>query len=176
MNDGSYQETLFEGDSHGAEFSEDREYRYRLWRMWDPEKPVLAFIMLNPSTADEVELDPTCRRCKGYVEDWGYGKLVVGNIFALRSTDPENLYDHDDPVGPENDAHLQAIVDDADKVIAAWGTHGAHRDRGREVVDLLDADLEALDTTKEGHPCHPLYQPKDIEPVPFDYGGEHDGE
>lgn len=165
---------FLQDNRHGAVFSDDREYRYRLWRTWDVDKPTLAFIMLNPSTADEVELDPTCRRCRGYVEDWGYGKLVVGNLFALRSTDPENLYDHERPVGPENDDHLQSIVDDADMVIAAWGTHGAHRDRGRDVVDLLDADLHALDTTKAGHPCHPLYQPKDIDPIPFTYGGSDD--
>lgn len=151
----------------GAEFSECDEYRYRLWRTWDTSKPTLAFIMLNPSTADATSLDPTCRRCKTYAEDWGYGKLVVGNIFALRSTDPQGLYEHDDPVGPANDEHLREIVDEADRVIAAWGTHGALMDRGREVAEMLDGELEALDTTKDGHPNHPLYQPKDIEPVHY---------
>lgn len=151
----------------GAEFSDDGEYRYRLWRTWDVERPTLAFLMLNPSTADETTDDPTVRRCIGYAKDWGFGTLVVGNLFALRSTDPENLYDHPDPVGPENDAHLEEICDEAEKVIAAWGHHGGLDDRGAEVTRTLDADLFALDTTKDGHPVHPLYQPKDADPKPY---------
>lgn len=64
-------------DRNGAELSEDREYRYRLWRQWDAQKPTLAFIMLNPSTADESEDDPTIRRCLGYAEDFEFDKLSV---------------------------------------------------------------------------------------------------
>lgn len=149
----------------GAVFSDNREYRYRLWRAWDLNKPAIAFVMLNPSTADEVSLDPTCRRCRNYAEDWGYGKLIVGNIFALRSTDPNELYEHPDPVGPENDKYLREVCADAEKVIAAWGNHGQYQDRGREVAEMLDVDLYALDTNNSGEPVHPLYQPSDIEPV-----------
>lgn len=151
----------------GAELSEDREYRYRLWRTWDVSKPTLAFIMLNPSTADETEDDPTIRRCLGYAKDWGYGKLVVGNLFALRATDPSELRDHPSPVGPENDEHLRQICNEADKVIAAWGTDGALHGRGREVAEMLDVELHALNETKEGHPNHPLYQPADADPEVF---------
>lgn len=161
--------TILKDDRQGAEFGEDREYRYRLWRTWDVAKPTLAFIMLNPSTADETQNDPTIRRCIGYARKWGYGKLVVGNLFAVRTPDPAKLYDYFDPVGPENDDHLQEICDDANKVIAAWGTHGGLGDRGQHVTMDLDAELYALDTTKEGHPVHPLYQPKDAKPEPFSY-------
>lgn len=155
---------------YGAVFSGDRTWRYRLWRIWDVESPTLAFIMLNPSTADETTLDPTCRRCRGYAEAWGYGTLLVGNLFALRSTDPGRLSDDDvdDPIGPDNDDHLQSICEDADRVVAAWGHHGSLMDRGVEVARMLDVDLYALDTTTEGHPVHPLYQPADIDPVRWD--------
>lgn len=161
-------------DRSDAILSSNREYRYRLSRRWDATKQTLAFIMLNPSTADESEDDPTVRRCLGYAKDWGYGELVVGNLFALRATDPSELREHPDPVGPENRNHLQSICEDAEMVIAAWGTDGALQNRGPEVVNMLDADLYALNTTKEGHPNHPLYQPKDAEPEPFDYGGYDD--
>jgi hypothetical protein len=154
-------------NNRGALISADGDYRYRLWRTWDDEKPTVAFIMLNPSTADATTDDPTIRRCIGYAEDWGYGTLVVGNLFALRSTDPGELSDHSDPVGPDNDEHLLAICDEAKQIIAAWGTHGSLRDRGRTVAHLLDADLYALDTTQDGQPTHPLYQPADRDPQPF---------
>jgi hypothetical protein len=135
--------------------------------LFQREKLKKPFLMLNPSTADETADDPTVRRCIGYAKDWGYGTLVVGNLFALRSTDPENLYDHPDPVGPENDVHLEEICDEAEKVIAAWGHHGGLHDRGPEVPRALDADLFALDTTKDDHLAHPLYQPKDADLDPY---------
>lgn len=155
----------------GAEISEDGQYRYSLWRTWDVGLPTVAFIMLNPSTADGVEDDPTIRRCIGLAKSWGYGTLVVGNLFALRTKEPEDLYDHQAPVGPENDDYLREIVADDPLVVAAWGHHGGLDDRGREVVDLLDVDLFALDTTQEGHPAHPLFQPADADLEPFSYGG-----
>lgn len=159
--------SLFVDDTSTAVISDDGTYRYRLRRRWDANAGTCAFIMLNPSTADGTEDDATIRRCIGYAKDWGYGELVVGNLFALRSTDPDNLRDHPDPVGPENDAWLSKIVDAADRVVAAWGTNGSYLDRGREVVQGLDVGLYALNTTKDGHPCHPLYQPADAEPEPY---------
>jgi hypothetical protein len=161
-------------DNHGAVISADGDYRYRLWRTWDDEKPAVAFIMLNPSTADATTDDPTTRRCIGYAEDWGYGRLVVGNLFAFRSTDPRQLEDHSAAVGPDNDEHLLAIRDEAEKIIVAWGTHGSLRDRDHRVAHLLDADLYALDTTQDGQPAHPLYQPADIDPNPFTVDGVSD--
>lgn len=40
-------------ENNGAKFSEDRNYRYALWRIWDESKPMVMFIGLNPSTANE---------------------------------------------------------------------------------------------------------------------------
>lgn len=162
-------------DRRGAKFSDDREYRYRLWRAWDFNKPAIAFIMLNPSTADEVELDPTCRRCREYAKRWGYGRLEVGNIFALRSSEPEDLYDHQAPIGPKNDEYLKKICDEVSMVVVAWGSHGSLDNRGREVYEMLDVTLYALDTIKSGHPVHPLYQPANIEPQLFEFDGDEYG-
>lgn len=155
----------------GASFSDDRTYRYRLWRTWDADGPTVAFVMLNPSTADERTLDPTCRRCKGFAETWGYGRMIIGNLFALRATDPDRLAAHDDPVGPDNDAHIRQIAATAETVVAAWGHRGDLHDRGRAVAEMLDCELFALDTTQAGHPVHPLYQPAEMEPAPFAYEG-----
>jgi hypothetical protein len=150
-------------DRHGAVISDDGTYRYRLWRTWDTSKPVLAFVLLNPSTADATTDDPTLRRCQGYAEQWGYGRVELVNLFALRSTDPDQLYEHDNPVGPENNQYLQDVCEDADKVIVAWGNHGTLDGRGDTVTELLDTDLYALDVTNQEQPTHPLYQPRDTD-------------
>lgn len=149
--------------SAGALFSDCEDYRYALWRTWDSRKPSLAFIMLNPSTATETALDPTVRRCIDYAKRWGYGGLVVGNIFALRSTDPKMLYDVDDPIGPDNDEQLMKIIKSCGKVIVAYGKHGALHDRGAAVLSMIREFKTpmALKLNGDGSPAHPLYQKKD---------------
>ena len=84
-------------------------YRYKLSRIRNPDKPMVMFIMLNPSTADANVDDPTIRRCIGFTERWGYGDLWVGNLFALRSSRPRDLLMADAPMGPENDSALNSI-------------------------------------------------------------------
>lgn len=160
--------TPLQDDRSDAVLSEDGIYRYRLSRTWDVEKPTLAWVMLNPSTADASEDDPTIRRCIGYAEDWGFGGIVVGNLFALRATGPSELADHPEPVGPENGRNLREICEAAETVVAAWGANGDLDGRAMEVARTLDADLHCLDVTKAGHPVHPLYQPADAEPEPWD--------
>jgi len=133
-------------------------YRYRLERTWDDEASKVAFIMLNPSTADAETDDPTIRRCIGFAKSWGFGGLIVGNLFALRSTDPMFLYSHSDPVGPDNDAHLRSIAICAEQVVFAWGNHGLFQERGRVVAEMLDdRNISALNITGKGQPGHPLY-------------------
>lgn len=161
---GTEQSALLRDDRNGATLDKDREYRYRLWRTWDVEGPTVAFVMLNPSTADENEDDPTLRRCLNYAKEWGYGRLEVVNLFALRATDPDELRKHEAPIGGANDVHLCQVCESAEKVVAAWGANGSLLERGREVAEMLDSNLYALGTTKGGHPIHPLYQPSDAEP------------
>ncbi|MCK5785678.1 MAG: DUF1643 domain-containing protein [Candidatus Sabulitectum sp.] len=150
----------------GAVFSPDRVHRYSLWRIWDKDKAYAAFVGLNPSTADEQRNDPTVRRCINYAKDWGYGGLVMLNIFAYRSTDPGNLYTATDPVGPENDCYIQSASSKAGITIAAWGNHGEFLSRGGTVIDLLTSP-HCLKLTKAGCPGHPLYLRKDLQPFPF---------
>ena len=159
---------VLQDDRTGAILSDDRTYRYQLWRHWDVFKPRLGWIMLNPSTADETEDDPTIRRCINFAKGWGYGSIVVGNLFALRATEPKELYDHPDPIGPENNEHLREICDEAEAVVAAWGAHGDYQQRGWAVRQMLDVELLALGTTMDDQPVHPLYQPGDTEPFALD--------
>lgn len=142
----------------GAEFSPDRVYRYSLWRRWEQDAPYALFIGLNPSTADEHQDDPTIRRCKRFAADWGYGAFYMANIFAIRATDPKEMLAHPKPIGIDNNVWLQNLARKAGVIVCAWGTHGSHRNRNKEVELLLDAHrLMCLGTTKDGHPRHPLY-------------------
>ena len=150
-----------------ATFDSTRTYRYRLTRTWDPDGPRVNFLMLNPSTADAFKLDPTVRRCVGFARTWGFGSLEVTNIFAFRATDPMVLVAQPEPVGAGNDRAILDAARMADRVVAAWGVRGCHRDRDNEVAALL-ADIGvrpvALRVTKQGHPAHPLYIAGDTVP------------
>jgi hypothetical protein len=146
----------------GALFSRCRRWRYLLWRRWG-EGPTANFLMLNPSTADEVKLDPTCARARAYAEAWGFGALIVTNIFGWRATDPAALRRVRDPVGSGNDAAIVRAAQEADLVVCAWGNHGMYRSRSNEVRGLLrDVKLHGLHTTGLGEPAHPLYLKKTL--------------
>jgi hypothetical protein len=153
----------------GAIFSNDRKYRYKLWRTWDINKPSILFIMLNPSTADENILDPTLRRCLGYAMKWGYGTMYICNLFALRSTNPKELYISDDSIGPDNNRYIRETANECEKIILAWGNHGNLDDRYIDVIELLTEPIEyplfILARTKMLQPSHPLYLKGDLIPV-----------
>ena len=153
----------------GARFSRCRKWRYLLWRRWGAG-PVANFLMLNPSTADEVKLDPSCTRARLYAERWGLGALVVTNLFGWRATDPADMKAARDPVGSGNDAAILAAASDADLVVCAWGNHGAHLGRSAAVLRKLRTSkmkLHMLRLNGNGEPAHPLYLPASLEPVPF---------
>lgn len=143
----------------GATFSTDRRYRYRLWRRWDRSRPVVAFVMLNPSTADARNDDPTIRRCVGFARSWGYGGIEVVNVFAYRASDPRALRAVDDPAGAENGRHIRRAVGRADLVVLAWGAQAS----GSGLLSLPRA--RCLGLTRSGQPRHPLYLRRDVRPV-----------
>lgn len=142
-----------------AVFSHDCRHRYVLTRTWDEQKPQLAIIGLNPSTATEVDDDPTIRRCVDFAARYSYGGIIMLNLFAWRATDPRELKRTTDPIGRLNDEAISAIAGSCD-VLCAWGVHGANYGRAARVLQLLrdlNARLLCLGTTKDGAPKHPLY-------------------
>lgn len=150
-----------------ALLSEDGVYRWWLSREWSILNPKrCTFVMLNPSTADAYEDDATIARCIGFSKKFGYGGMVVVNLYALRSRDPEALHSHEDPVGNANNFWLRNAIEHANGcVIAAWGTKGG--DRAQVIRDRYKGKLSCLKITKDGHPQHPLYLPTDSEVIPY---------
>lgn len=145
-----------------ATYSNCENYRYSLIRIWDETAQRVNFVMLNPSKADEIKNDPTVARCEARARYLGFGAFQVTNIFAWRDTDPHQMRRAPAPVGPDNDDVLVQAALWADQVIAAWGVHGAHNARGKQVETLLrgaEISLCHLGLSKEGHPRHPLYLP-----------------
>jgi hypothetical protein len=168
-------------DGTNATFSPCRSFRYTLVR--DLERPMFAardgyvlFVMLNPSTADELADDPTIRRCLGFAERWGFSRVMIGNLFAWRSTDPKALRTVADPVGPENDAALARMAAGASRIVCAWGANvrkGPLRERPDFVGKILrasvkgDTEIVALRLLDDGVPEHPLYLPYTVTPVAY---------
>ena len=146
-----------------ADFSPCELFRYRLTRCWS-DGPTVAFIGLNPSTADAFKLDPTITRCVRRADRLGFGRLVMLNLFAYRATDPADMLKRQrsgrDVIGPENDAWIRREATAASAVVCAWGVHGTLERRDRDVLRLLGGiKLHCLGKSKDGHPRHPLYLP-----------------
>lgn len=151
-----------------AYFSPCRTWRYCLTRDVAPltGDGTCAFVGLNPSIADETTDDPTIRRCIRFARDWGYARLKMVNLYALRSTDPRALKTASDPVGPENDHVLSLVFGGADLVIAAWGVN-ADSERVAKVLAWPIRPHLCLGLTKDGAPRHPLYVRANAVPVVF---------
>ena len=148
-----------------AIISECGKYRYELRRKLSEHPGKVLFVMLNPSTADASVDDPTIRRCMGYAKDWGYGELIVCNLFAYRATKPDKLKSVGDPDGPFNEHYLRSAILEADLIICAWGING--QGKGREFIHYWPSrayGLHYLELSKNGTPKHPLYLKKALKP------------
>jgi hypothetical protein len=148
-----------------ASLSHDGRYRFELTREWDRDRASVLFIMLNPSTADAKEDDPTIRRCIGFARCWGFGKLVVANLSPLRATNPDELlkHRHDRFAWQANRGSIKRLAEEAAMTVLAWGAHKAVQSDGWSVSGLtwnlpIDwREARCLGMTKRGHPKHPLY-------------------
>lgn len=154
----------------GAVFSDCRTWRYSLWRIWNDSLAKVAFIGLNPSTADEEINDPTVTRCINYAKKWGFGGMYMLNIFGYRATDPKKMKGFSEPIGERNNASISYVLgkNDVDLAVCAWGNHGLHLGRGKEMLSFIkgmDVKICCLDRNKNGMPKHPLYLKSDLEPV-----------
>ena len=168
-----------------AGFSADGLYRWWLRRQWEPLKRRLIFIGLNPSRANARHDDPTLRRLIDFADRWGFGDLVVLNLFARISPDPAALRAVADPVGANANAVLwhwasQWSMDASIDLWCGWGEKGAFLHRSRQVQNLLNAPCHhrqselpqergplMLGLTRGGQPRHPLYAAKDRRLVPL---------
>ena len=153
-----------------AVFDPTGQYRYRLGRRWQAAGPTVTFIMLNPSTADAVQDDPTLRACLQFAQRWEAAALSVVNLFGYRTPHPSVLKTAVDPIGAENDAYVMRAVDEAERVILAWGNFGGWLGRDRVILNLLTAHkdkLHYLQRNKSGQPRHPLYIKRELPLQPF---------
>lgn len=156
-----------------AKLSDDRLYRYTLERVWDSTKPILGFIMLNPSTADASSNDPTVRTCIAIAERWGYGGISVRNLFAYRATKPMAMMSYHRPVGEDNDKYLRAMLDRIGTIVLAWGGKGGYISRDAEVLSLIEKarpdfkGIVCLGMTNSHQPVHPLGTAGSIRLIPW---------
>jgi hypothetical protein len=173
---------LISGTLNSAVFSDCGKYRYRLYRRVGRSSRKCLFIMLNPSTADAFRNDPTICRCITFAQKWGCGVLVVVNLFGFRATSPKEMLDAVDPVGPENHRFvveaIQEVAGEGDRaympiagpVVCAWGTKGGFMEQDQTVLGWIRKERVVpmcLRQTKAGHPAHPLYLPKSLDPIPM---------
>lgn len=142
----------------GATLSVDAKKRYRLWRIWDKHKPCVLFIMLNPSTANALDNDKTVVRCANFAKDWGFGGMMIGNLYAIRTSKPEELFKCQglEEPDPENDLNIETMKEQCQTIVYAWGVHGRQFDAGDNFI-LKNPGGFYIDKTNTGIPKHPLF-------------------
>lgn len=151
-------------ENSGALFSADRFHRFMLWRIWNDQLPLIMFIGLNPSTANETEPDPTIRKVVKFAENWCYGGFYMMNLFTYVTPHPEQLVKDCDE--KNNLLLLNQIGNKCTDVVFAWGDFKEAKERCEPVMKLFPNAL-ALIINKNGTPRHPLYVPSAVIPVKF---------
>ncbi len=150
-----------------AVLSECGSYRYELRRVWDDSLAPVLFIALNPSTGDfSVKDNSTVRVCMNYARRWGYGGMLLANLFAYSSTDKSVLFKVTDPVGPECDRYIVNLSKEAALTVCAWSDTGGYMERDIKVLKMIK-DPHCLVKLRSGRPGHPLYKRKELTPVPL---------
>lgn len=150
------------------------QYRYSLGRVWDDSLPKVGFIMLNPSTADADQDDPTIRRCIAFAKSWGYGGIVVTNLLPFRATNPRDLLKAETPQGEDNSFWITECFKECEKVIYAWGNSPIIRKITKTVPlgGMIRRDLQpkgfCIQRSKDGTPKHPLYLKGDLIPIRYE--------
>jgi hypothetical protein len=151
-----------------AVFSSCRKYRYSLTRSWNSADGYVLFIGLNPSIADEMVDDPSLKRCINFAKDWGYGGLIMVNLFAYMATYPSELKKATLPIGKENNKHILNGYQKSQLTVIAWGNDGYLLGRDKEVLAIIENPM-CLNINKSGQPAHPLYQKKSQELINFNH-------
>lgn len=149
----------------GADFSEDRKYRYKLWRTWDESKPKVMFIGLNPSTANETDPDPTVTRCINFAKSWGFGGMFMMNLFAYVSTDPKKLVTSGEDIYVNRHKLIETALE-SDLTVFCWGCFKQAAERAKDIIELFPRG-HCIRRTKSGNPEHPLYLPGNLKPIKF---------
>ena len=148
---------LFNQIDNGAIFSNDKKYRYVLWRIWNNDLPKLMFIGLNPSTANQHKNDNTINRIKGLCVSLGFGGFYMLNLFTYITAYPRELNECLDPVGP-SDKYISMYIEKVNKTVLCYGSFKQAKNRAIEVKHLLN-DVYCLGINRDGSPLHPLYCP-----------------
>jgi hypothetical protein len=145
-----------------ADLSNDGLYRYELRRTWGSGE-IMAWIMLNPSTADAEVDDNTIRKCMKFAQREEYDGIVVINLYARRCTKPKHLLDPGDPEGMLNWIAWANVLSDhrVGLVMAGWGAgtpKGVPPSKALGTVPLmLRSSWQCLGHNADGSPKHPLY-------------------
>ena len=125
---------------------------------------------LNPSTANELQDDPTIRRLCGFAEDWGYGGLYACNLYPYITAYPKELV--------KGEAHHKAnypAIKMASSlsvlIVVGWGdgiklVYGGAAVAEHVGESYLSAPM-CFGLTQLGNPKHPLYLSKGAELMEF---------
>jgi hypothetical protein len=140
----------------GAIFSEDRKYRYALWRVWSSTKKPLHNIGLNPSDAAELTDDPTIARMIRRAYNFGFGGLIQTNLHGYVSSNPNDLLDMIDAIGKLNDEYIKMAIGLSERTMCGWGSFKPVFKRAPIVLKMIPEPY-CLGINSDGQPKHPLY-------------------
>lgn len=142
----------------------DKQKRFLLGKRG---KSTLLAVGLNPSTADENELDPTSRNIETIAKLNGCDGWLIINLYPLRTSNPKKLPKRvNSKLTYENEKFIRNLIQNngfnITKILFCWGNYLERRSylkkQSINILNLLENEkpnIYCLGKTRLGNPFHP---------------------
>ena len=149
-----------------AVFSDDKKHRLLLKKEWDKSKPTATIILINPNTADTLNVDTTKMLIINNLNKLGLGSVDIVNMYSRIALKLYFRFNSDkDLLDSENDEIILKSAEKSDKIIIAWGSVGNNsqrvRNRQKDILEMLANYNDKIciitdgETSKGYHPLTP---------------------
>lgn len=160
--DGTVREYVYSREQDGV-----KVHRFAYLQSWNRALPFVLWVMLNPGTGEtERRRRPTLERCIKWSTHWGYGGLLIGNLFSLRTKSAKELRQSMTLTDLQNEDALRFLRSLAAETVVAWGNRGHQLNGVKPMLPILAGSV-CLGLTASGQPRHPLYVPNSAERRPW---------
>ena len=125
-----------------AIFSDNKKHRLLLHKEWDKSKPMATIILINPNTADTLNVDTTTMLIINNLNELGFGSVDIVNMYSRIALKLYFRINSDsDLLHLENDETILKSAEKSDKIIIAWGSVGNNsqrvRERQKDILEML---------------------------------------
>ncbi|MDK9848055.1 DUF1643 domain-containing protein [Staphylococcus equorum] len=152
-----------------AIFSDDKQHRYLLKKIWDSDKQTVTIITMYPHYEGVLNIDLTTQLVMNKISEMDEsGSINFVNLYSNITT-PINIKHLENSHDKHTDIQIMKAVKESDEVILAWGAYAKKasvESRVNEVLEMLKPHNKKVkklinpETNEIMHPLNPKARKK----------------